>query len=159
MFLISPPVIEGPRLRGAQRAGGFSLVEILIVVVILGVLAAMVVPQFSSAASASRENSAKMDLFRVREQLEIYKQQHNGEYPPLATFAECLTQASRVDHTTAAPGTAGFHLGPYLRDIPSNPFTSNNTVDAEEIADGNGWYYNEATGEFRANDSEAHAAY
>lgn len=142
-----------------HRRCGFTLVEILIVVVILGILAAIVVPQFTSAAATSRENSARMSLYRVRGQLEFYKQQHNGQHPPLATFADQMTQASQADHTTAAPGTAGFSLGPYVRSIPINPFTSNDTVDDTAIGTGKGWFYDESTGNFRANDSLEHAAY
>jgi len=140
-------------------SGGFTLVEILIVVVILGILAALVVPQFSSAAASSRENSTKMSLFRIREQLEFYKQEHNGQYPPLATFPAQMTQASQADHTTAVPGTAGFGLGPYLRDIPINPFTANDVVDATAVGANKGWFYDENSGIFRANDSVGHAAY
>lgn len=137
----------------------FTLVEVLIVVIILGILAAIVVPQFTSAAEQSRENSLAMNLFRVREQLEIYKQQHNGLYPRFADFEAQMTTASDADGNTAAAGTAGYIYGPYLRNVPINPMT-NRAVVSDNPATGNGdWYYNEDTGEFRANDSDASAAF
>lgn len=155
----SRPLNTSTASRKTRPRNGFTLIEILIVVVILGILAAMVVPQFSSATASSRENSAKMSLFRIREQLAIYKQQHNGQHPPLATFTTQMTQASQEDHTTAASGTPGFNLGPYLRDIPVNPFSLNDTVDGTAIGADKGWFYDESNGEFRANDSVEHAAY
>src|SRR5690606_32454749 len=105
-----------------NRTAGFTLVEVLIVVVILGILAALVVPQFTSAGEQSRENSVKMDLFRVRQQIEIYKQQH-GEVPSLEFFTEQMTMATNMVGEPAPAGTEGYHLGPYLRDIPRNPYT------------------------------------
>lgn len=58
----------------------FTLIEILIVVVILGILAAIVIPQFTSASDDAAESSAKSTLQTVRAQLELYKF-NNGNYP------------------------------------------------------------------------------
>ena len=66
-----------PRLRSTPRKGlvgrAFTLVEILIVVVILGILAAIVIPQFTTAAESSKESALKQDVFRFREQIEALK--------------------------------------------------------------------------------------
>lgn len=136
-----------------RRSHGFTLVEILIVVVILGILAAIVLPTFSSAADEARENAVQMDLHRIRVQLEVYKQQHNGDYPALATIVDQLTLSTNAAGQTAAIGTAGFPFGPYLRDVPKNPATGGRTIGAGEVGSSD-WYYNETTGEFLANDSE-----
>jgi general secretion pathway protein G len=133
----------------------FTLVEILIVVVILGILAAIVVPQFTSATNESRENALKMSLHRIRQQLEIYEQQHDGDYPSLENFEEQMTLASDSLGNTAAVGTDGFPHGPYIREIPKNPFTSTNTVGDGAVGDSD-WYYDEITGEFAANDEAEH---
>ena len=146
------------RVAPPHRGGrGFTLVEVLIVVVILAILAAIVVPQFTSAAEQTRENSLSMNLFRVREQIELYKQQHNGDFPTFAQFEAQMTLASDEDGNTAAPGTPGYLYGPYLRDIPTNPMTSKSVITANPATGNDDWYYNEDTGEFRANDSDASA--
>ena len=69
-------------VRTAVRKG-FTLVEILIVVVILGILAAIVIPQFSSASQAAQASSLVTQLQSIRSQLELYQLQHGGDYPTL----------------------------------------------------------------------------
>lgn len=139
--------------RLPTRYAGFTLVEILIVVMILGILAAIVVPQFTSAAGESRENSLKMNLYRIRQQIEIYKQHHGGNYPSVEHFTEQMTQATNLHGNFAEPGTVGYPFGPYLRDIPINPMTSSRTVGDGAVGSSD-WYFNENTGEFRANNHE-----
>src|SRR3954466_7876959 len=61
---------------------GFTLVEILIVVIILGILAAIVIPQFTNASTDARKNSLTSQLQTIRSQIELYKLQHNDKLPP-----------------------------------------------------------------------------
>jgi general secretion pathway protein G len=147
-------LITYPSQRCGRRPsvrGAFTLVEILIVVFILGILAALVIPQFTSAAATSRENSIKMDLHRLRVQIEIYIQQHDGKPPTLAEFTQQMTMAN-AQGQTAAVGTPGYTLGPYIQTVPVNPNTSTRDVGDGDVGT-SAWYYNENTGEFRANDS------
>ena len=134
---------------------GFTLVEILIVVVILGILSAIVVPQFSSASESSRESALQQDLFRVRQQLELYQDEHNGNYPTLADVIDQMTLASDADGNTAAVGTPGFDKGPYFTAMPTNPFTDTIPLSAGAVGS-SAWYYNETTGEIAPNDSAEH---
>ncbi len=130
----------------------FTLVEVLIVVIVLGILAAIVVPQFSSASDDANTSALKTNLQSIRAQLELYKLQHNSSYPTLASFTAQMTAGTDAD------GAAGTDFGPYLMTVPTNPFTNVNTVTDEAAGAGKGWYYNEDTGEFRANDSATHRA-
>ena len=59
---------------------GFTLIEILIVVVILGILAAIVIPQFTEASQDAEESAAKSSLQTVRAQVQLYNFKENG-YP------------------------------------------------------------------------------
>jgi general secretion pathway protein G len=133
---------------------GFTLVELLIVVIILGILAAIVVPQFSASSIEAREAALMTDLAAMRGAIELYRVQHNETYPgPLwADFVNQMTTQTDVS------GAAGTDFGPYLRTgIPRNPFNGLNDGNVGAIPgvadDSTGWYYDNTTGEIRANTS------
>ena len=131
----------------------FTLVEVLIVVIVLGILAAIVVPQFSTASDDANLSALRTNLQTIRAQIELYKIQHNGSYPALASFTAQMTAGTTVT------GTVGTDFGPYLLSIPTNPFSGVNTVTSTATpAITLGWFYNETTGVFQANDSVAHKA-
>src|SRR5882762_1911975 len=67
--------------RDRQGGGGFSLIEILVLVVILGVLGAIVLPKFSDASNVTRENTLKDDLRYARTQIIVFKAQHGNTAP------------------------------------------------------------------------------
>jgi general secretion pathway protein G len=121
-----------------RKSSGFTLVEILIVVVILGILAAIVVPQFTSASESARSSSMSTVLQTLRSQLELYQVQHNGDYPTLAQMWTNLTSTTDV-----AGATSGSDFGPYLQKAPSNPFSNATTIAADNTGD---WQYTAATG-------------
>lgn len=128
-----------------RKNKGFTLVEILIVVVILGILAAIVIPQFSDASTQSKVSSAKSSLQSLRSQISLYKIQHTNDAPPTdeTTFVAQMTGT-----TDGAGATTGTQFGPYLQAMPANPFNSSATV---ATADGAavGWVYTPATGDIR----------
>ncbi|MCB9858086.1 MAG: prepilin-type N-terminal cleavage/methylation domain-containing protein [Phycisphaerales bacterium] len=130
-----------------MKRSAFTLVELLIVVVILGILAAVVIPQFSDASTDAKFSSLGTNISTVRGQIELYKLQHAGVYPTMAKFSDQMTKKTNVDGTTTGTPT----LGPYLQRIPNNPY--NNLNDLAATLDGKtGWTYVETTGAFNAND-------
>ena len=148
----------------------FTLVEILIVVVILGILGAIVLPQFSNASAIARASMMADDLRILRTQAQVYKAQHaeagpgypDGDRlaaPTEAAWATQMTQASDIFGNTAAPGTPGHPFGPYLRSVPPNPINGKTTVqiignaEAFPVAgdDSHGWIYKPATLEMKAD--------
>ena len=139
-----------------RTKSGFTLVEILIVVVILGILAAIVIPQFTEASTEAKTSSLCTDLQTMRSQIELYKIQHNDALPSAAAvgFVAALTGQTNV------AGAAGTDYGPYLQKIPVNQFTDDDTVGFDGTAgDGsNGWEFNTVTGAFYADDTPEHAA-
>jgi len=157
-----------------RRARAFTLVEILIVVVLLGVLAAIVIPAVANSGTAARESALAGNLNLLRRFVLIYTSQHqevapgypDGDAtttPTQAAFEAQATMASAAGGETAARGTAGYDYGPYLSKLPTNPFSNLDTVQMlangapfPAEADGSyGWICKPQTGEIRPGNSGA----
>jgi len=143
------------------KRSGFTLVEILIVVVILGILAAIVIPQFTEASTEAKLSSLCTDLQTLRSQIELYKIQHNDNPPSAANFIDQMTLQSDVNGTVPpAAGMADF--GPYIQKIPVNQFNGlyatadkiHGLLDTTGTVgdDGGSWEYDENTGSVNADD-------
>ena len=128
---------------------GFTLVEILVVVVILGILAAIVIPKYSEASSEAKFSNLCTNLHILRSQIELYKSQHNNTPPTFANFVAQMT--GQTDIT----GAVGNDYGPYMRKIPINQFNGLNALDnTGTIGDNIGaWEYDETTGAINADDN------
>lgn len=143
---------------------GFTLVEILIVVVILGILAAIVIPQFSQASTDSKVSSLMSNLQTIRSQIALYKIQHNDVTPTAANIVDQLCMVTDIAGNTyadkAACEAAGeTAYGPYIQiDLPNNPFTGDNVIGTDWIytTDGTTWSF--SAGADATPDSAAHQA-
>ncbi len=128
---------------------GFTLVEILIVVIILGILAAIVIPQFTNASEEARLSSLKSNLQSIRAQLQLYRMK-NDAFPPAATFETLMTKD---------PNNGGGVGAPFLYSIPTNPYNQLNTVTTWGSG-GAGWEIDSdgaatgVAGSFRAGDGD-----
>jgi general secretion pathway protein G len=161
-----------------HKARGFSLVEILIVVVILGILAAIAVPKLTNASQTARQNTLKDDVRFLRTQIAVYMSQHKDIYPgypagdasatPTAdTFVNQMTMYTDDFGNTSATQSALYRHGIYLQRMPENPINGLTTiliVDPGSLPapDGStGWIYQPSTGiispNLAGNDSEGKA--
>ncbi len=146
-------------LRGSA---GFTLVEILIVVVVLGILAAIAVPQFTNASHSANESSLKDDLRYLRT-VSVYQSQHHdvppgfpqgntAGTPTSQSFSDQLTLFSDEYGNVSATSSSVYPLGPYLPNIPKNPVNNLNTVEmigpgpTPTPDDSTGWLYQPSTG-------------
>ncbi len=137
-----------------QAKKAFTLVEILIVVVILGILAAIVVPQFTSASEDAQIGNVQTQLQTIRSQIELYRVRNNGDYPDFANNAN----GGWGDPDGADAEEMGLLGNDYLRSVPVNPRTGTSTVIAGVQADAevaastgdDGWVFDAAEGEIYA---------
>jgi len=111
-------------LRNSKNGGrkGFTLVELLVVVVVLAVLAAIVLPKFMNASTRSRESALRSDLKLMRNAVSLF-QTDTSYYPAsLADLAATSAPANGLDSAgnTQAITAADWH-GPYLESIPNDP--------------------------------------
>lgn len=137
----------------SRHAPSFTLVEVLIVVVLLGIISMIVAPQFTRATNNAREAALVNNLILARKQIELYKVQHGERAPHLnesgaidvANFADRLTGRTDPSGKLNAAGSCG----PYLTDWPSNPFVDEAVADTIKFHPNpmpprtglTGWYY------------------
>ena len=153
-----------------MKIRAFTLVEVLIVVAILGILAAVVLPTFQGQTTIARESTAKDSLRTMRTQIEFYKMEHDGVPPGYVNGVGTTVVTLRLQFTgiTTITGSAlasvtptpPFLYGPYIKKLPENPF--NNLTNIAYVAEGtafsaavdgtsSGWLYKKETAEFVVN--------
>ena len=154
-----------------QTRKGFTLIEILIVVIILGILAAIVIPQFTNASKEAKQSSLVTMVQSLRSQIALYKLQHNDNLPGYVStgaaalvsgdpavigdpatansFWAQMTQFSDLTGATKATKDTmnGFVYGPYMQSVAVNPLTGKSLVkDGTAATAGADFVYDFAAG-------------
>ena len=170
--------------RLLKEQAGFTLIEMLIVVILLGILAMLIIHQISVSTADANMNTLQTNLASMRNAIELYYHQHNEVYPGAvseadgttattnltapAAFLAQLTQYTDINGQTSTTKVGNFIYGPYLKStvLPTNPF--NNLADIAcdvgvtditnrtLIAPETEWAFHPATGVFFANDAGGH---
>ena len=149
-------------MQNKTKRSGFTLIEVLIVVVIMAVLAATIIPQFASSTDDAKSSAVKFNLHTLRTQIEMYKLQHNAAVPVLTgTTLPGLTFASDVTGANNGVSTsdATHPFGPYVQGgaLPPNPYDGKNTVSQisafppTATTAAGGWLYEPVSGQIAAN--------
>ena len=142
------------------RNRAFSLVELVIVLVIIGVIAAIAVPRLTRGATNASATALAADLAALRNAVELYRAEHEGAFPTVANFVNQMTQFSDTGGTNfaaAADVANGIVYGPYLKGIPALPVGAEkgSTTVAAAAAAGVGWIYTDASGVIISNTTAA----
>ena len=124
---------------------GFSLIEILIALVIIGIIVMVMVPIVSDITGASKSATLQRNLKTLRQAIQHYNAQHNGVYPggndvngdsdgnaleASEAFVMQLTQFTDVTGEVSGEKTKRYRFGPYIKGValPPNPFNSDSSV-------------------------------
>ena len=153
-----------------MKIKAFTLVEVMIVIALLGILAAVILPTMYGHTISARESAVKDCLMTMRTQIQLYKMEHNGIPPGYVNGigVSSLMLEPQLTGTTAVTGqastnkvpTALFPYGPYIKRLPENPFNHRKDISYVNVAtafadavDGTtcGWLYKRETAEFVIN--------
>lgn len=150
----------GGAYRRERERRGFSIIELVIVIMILGVISAIAVPRLSRAGESSKENAVIANVAILQSAIDRYTAEHEGLSPghdaPGVVSTSGADFSSRLVGVTldnGAPGAGGI-FGPYLRQIPSNPYNGLRTVRIGGAAAGagtHGWRFDPVSIEIRAD--------
>lgn len=99
-----------------RRSAGFTLIEVMVVVVILGILAAIIVPKIMSRPEQARIVKVKQDILALQSALDLYKLD-NGMYPSTDQGLQAL-----VNKPTTQPIPRNWKSDGYLQDVPEDPW-------------------------------------
>lgn len=168
----------------SHAARGFTLIELLIVVIIIAILAAIAIPQFSVSSDDAKVAALDANLSTMRSAIEMYRVQHKNTMPAAKTskpatgapacpttgtagnaaittpeaFVDQLTTYSNADGGTCSVPSADYPFGPYIRAIPAEPGSGKNTVAVVATApaadDGTGWQFSTLNGKLIANNTK-----
>lgn len=142
--MLSALTFRGVDDRG-NAARGFTLVELMIVVIILGILAAILVAFFGTPLAQAKETALAGGLRNFRTQVMTYKAQHNDSLPDAILLSQAMLGQTDVAGNIGT-GSA-YPLGPYLQSFPQNPY--NGLSDVKSVSAGSpmtadnttGWLY------------------
>jgi general secretion pathway protein G len=103
-------------MKAAKSLRGFTLLEVMVVVVILGILAALVVPKIISRPDEARVIAAKQDIASIMQALKLYRLD-NQRYPSSEQGLQAL-----VTQPTSAPVPPNWKAGGYIERLPRDPW-------------------------------------
>jgi prepilin-type N-terminal cleavage/methylation domain-containing protein len=170
-------------LKNRDQAG-FTLIEMLIVVIVLGILAMIIIPQISVSTQEAKLNTLTTNLGSLRNAVELYYHQHDSKYPgstkhtdgtavandadAIAAIVPQLTQYTDVNGETATTKAGNYIYGPYIKGttMPTNPFNNKSDITCDfneaditvrsSVGEDFGWKFYPVTGVLIAADNGAH---
>jgi prepilin-type N-terminal cleavage/methylation domain-containing protein len=172
--------IPWTRPGNSTKPAGFTLIEILIVVIVLGILALIIIPQITVSTEDAKTSTLATNLSALRSAIELYYHEHDNKYPGViddtdgagapadaaaaaVALVNQLTRYTEVNGKAVTVKTAAAKYGPYLKggSLPTNPFNDlntvlcdivNNDITVKASSGTAGWKFYTITGVLLAND-------
>jgi len=129
---------------------GFTLIEMLIVIIVLGILAMIIVPQITVSTDDAKVSTLQSNLAGIRSAIELYYVQHSNKYPgevdhtdgsgdptdntaAATAFVQQLTRYTNSSGEVTSVKDTTYKYGPYIKGarLPSNPFDADEDYDVK----------------------------
>jgi prepilin-type N-terminal cleavage/methylation domain-containing protein len=136
-----------------KHRSGFSLIELVIVIVIIAIIGAIAIPKMSRAVAGAGDSATVQNLSTMRSAISLYTTEHNGLAPSAASAATLLSQLTTytdINGTVSATKSNTCIYGPYMASIPALPVGTNKGLTSLTVTGpvGTGafaWYYDGTT--------------
>jgi prepilin-type N-terminal cleavage/methylation domain-containing protein len=148
-------MLLSPRKR-PRAAGGFTLIEVLMVVTALAIIAGVVVPQVTTVIDDAKNSAMLKDLHELTMGIERYRMDHNGGAPDLIQNDTLVQLLEKTDADGNVGTGAQYTYGPYVMDVPKNALNGVSRVfrvnDAppSSLSSRVGWVYHPTSGQIWA---------
>ena len=130
------------------KAKGFTLIELMIVVAIIGILAAIAIPKFAQMLEKSREGSTKGNLGSIKSAASIYYGDTQGVWPTTLDSHSAYGFSRYLDNITSVKVTGAFVTG---ATSPAGALVTNTTQSSVPTGTGTGWLYDSNLGSVYVN--------
>ena len=114
--LFAQSILQGPKRTSLAGEAGFTLIEIMVVIAIIGILATLIVPKIMGRPDEARATAAKHDVGTIVQSLKLYRLDV-GRYPTTEQGIKAL-----VEKPTAEPVPQNWKAGGYLDSLPKDPW-------------------------------------